>query len=68
MIWLRRRWAVWLNLFLGLWSIALVAVVDGLRVTQLVILVACAVTTFLPMILWRDERVLANAPGPIQSP
>ena len=67
MIWLHRRWAVWLNLFLGLWSIALVEVVEGPRVTQLIILVAWAVTTFLPIILWRDERVLANASGPIQS-
>jgi hypothetical protein len=56
LIWLHKRWAVWLNLVLGLWSLALVELVDGSRMTQLVILVAWAVTTFLPMVLWRNER------------
>lgn len=51
-IWLRKRWALWLNAIIGAGSIALVEVVGGPRMNELVILVACATTTLLPLVVW----------------
>lgn len=50
---LRRRWAVWANIAIGAWSIALIEIVHGARINQLVVLIACVTTTILPLILWR---------------
>jgi hypothetical protein len=52
-IWIRKRWALWLNVIIGTWSIALVEIVGGPRMNELVILVACATTTLLPLALWK---------------
>src|ERR1700730_16156685 len=52
MIWLRKRWAVWLNIVIGLWAMGLIEILQGPRVNELVILVACALSTALPLVLW----------------
>jgi hypothetical protein len=53
MIWLRQRWAIWLNLVIGPWSVALIELVGGPRATEVVVLAAWALTTFLPLVVWR---------------
>lgn len=51
---LRRRWAVWTNVAVGAWSILLLEVVQGARINQVIVLVACATTTILPLVLWKS--------------
>lgn len=51
-IWLRRRWAIWLNVLIGIWSIILIEIVGGPRFNELVVLIACATTTLLPLVVW----------------
>jgi hypothetical protein len=51
---LRQRWAIWTNVAIGAWSIALLEIVQGARINQIVVLIACATTTILPLILWRS--------------
>lgn len=54
----RMRWAVWLNLAIGLWSILLLVVIGAPAVNALIVLVACAVTTGVPFLTWmRDGRL-----------
>ena len=52
MIWLRKRWAVWLNILIGLWSISLIEIVHGPRTNEWVVLTACTTTTVLPLAVW----------------
>ena len=51
-IWQTRRWAVWLNILIGAWSIALIGIVGGPRANQWVVLAASATTTVLPFLVW----------------
>ncbi|MBI2992622.1 MAG: hypothetical protein HYY48_00405 [Gammaproteobacteria bacterium] len=60
MIWLRKRWALWLNVLIGIWSIALLEIVRGPRINAAVILVACATTTLLPLVVWEKRTVVAD--------
>jgi hypothetical protein len=59
MIWQRRRWALWTNMLIGIWSISLIEIVGGPRSNELVVLIACATTTGLPFWIWRfpERRV-----------
>jgi hypothetical protein len=50
---LKLRWAVWTNIAVGAWSVVLLEIVEGARINQAIVLVACASTTILPLILWR---------------
>jgi hypothetical protein len=52
MIWLRRTWAIWLNVFIGPWSVVLIELVNGPRSQQAVVLVAWALTTGLALVLF----------------
>jgi len=40
MIWLWKKWAVWTNVVIGVWSIILVQIVDGALVIQVIIFAA----------------------------
>jgi hypothetical protein len=53
---LRQRWAVWLNPLIGVASIGLLQLVGGPRMNQLIVFVACALSTFLPWYLARESR------------
>jgi hypothetical protein len=55
MIWMKKRWAVWLNVVIGLTSIGLIEIVRGPRATMAVVAVACAISTALPVALWRSR-------------
>jgi hypothetical protein len=52
MIWLKKRWAVWLNILIGLCSISLIEIVQGPRINEWIVLFACATTSVLPLALW----------------
>jgi hypothetical protein len=54
MIWRKKRWALWLNILIGLWSISLIEIVHGPRNNEWIVLIACATTTVLPFWLWRS--------------
>jgi hypothetical protein len=56
MIWRRKRWAVWLNILIGLWSISLIEIVGGPRNNEWLVLIACATTTILPFALWESHQ------------
>jgi len=56
LIWQRRRWAVWLNLVIGVSSIAQIELVGGPRLNEAIVSVACATTTGLPLLLWKAEK------------
>ena len=56
MIWRRKRWAVWLNILIGLWSIGLIEVVHGPRNNEWVVLMACSTTTVLPFAIWGSRE------------
>ena len=49
----RQRWAIWTNIIIGMSSIGLFEIVDGSRITEVVIAVSCAITSGLPLLLWR---------------
>ncbi len=40
MIWLWKKWAIWTNVIIGVWSIILVQIVEGPPVNQIIILAA----------------------------
>lgn len=63
LIWFRMRWAIGLNVLIGLLSIAMIELVRGPGSSQLVVLSTCAVTTLLPMILWHRGAPLSKHPG-----
>ena len=54
-IWRRKRWAVWLNILIGFWSITLIRIVGGPAANQWVVLVASATTTILALLVWDRE-------------
>jgi hypothetical protein len=58
-LWLRQKWAVWANLVIGLWSIALVALLGGPRSSQIII--ACATLGVLIFSLLLPERFHRSA-------
>ena len=47
-VWLRQGWAVWANVVIGLWSIALVALLGGPRSSQITI--GCATVGLLDLL------------------
>ena len=51
MIWLWRRWAVWANVLIGAWSVALVRIVGGPGVNQLIILFTTLGILWLSLLL-----------------
>ena len=65
MIWRRKQWAVWLNVLIGIWSIVLIEIVQGPRVNEAIVLIACATTTILPLMLWkpREQKTPGRATG-----
>ena len=40
MIWLWKKWAIWTNVVIGVWSITLVQILEGPPVNQMIILIA----------------------------
>ena len=56
MIWRRKRWALWLNVLIGIWSISLIEIVRGPRNNEWVVLIACATTTILPLCVWGSRE------------
>jgi hypothetical protein len=40
LIWLWKKWAIWANVIIGVWSIILVQIVEGSHVNQFIILLA----------------------------
>ena len=57
---LRFRWAVWVNPLIGSSSIVLLRVVGSPPMNQVVVLIACLLSTLLPCYLWPAE-VLSRA-------
>jgi hypothetical protein len=53
-VWLHRKWAVWTNLVIGLWSTVLVTLLGGSRSSQITIL--CATVSVLVFSLLLPER------------
>jgi hypothetical protein len=53
MIWLRQPWAIRANLVIGPLSVALIELARGPRANELIVAVAWALTTFLPLVVWR---------------
>ena len=60
---LRQRWAVWINPAIGISSIVLLAVVGSPHSNQVVVAVACTVTTLLAWYLWWTPSPRASVPG-----
>jgi hypothetical protein len=58
---LRQRWAVWINPAIGVSSIVLMAVVGSPHSNQVVVAVACTVSTLLAWCLWWRTRDRARA-------
>ena len=56
LIWRRKRWAVWLNILIGVWSITLIEILHGPRINELIVLAASTVTTVLPLVVWRSGK------------
>lgn len=52
---LRIRWAVWVNLAIGAWSILLLILVRAPLTNAAVVAVACAVTVGVPLLTWIRE-------------
>ena len=48
----RQRWALLTNAVIGVWSIVLLRLLGGPVANQIVIAVACATTTLLPLVVW----------------
>jgi hypothetical protein len=58
LLWLNRRWAIPLNVALGVWSVVLIQVAQGPVVNQLIVITACAVTTALAVHVRRREEAV----------
>jgi hypothetical protein len=56
MIWRRKRWALWPNILIGIWSISLIVIVHGPRNNEWVVLIACTITTVLPFAVWGSHK------------
>jgi len=54
---LRRRWAILLNPVIGVLSIAVIEFVRGPRVNELIVLVACTLSTVIAWHLWGTRSV-----------
>jgi hypothetical protein len=48
----RFRWAVWLNIGIGAWSILLLQLVHAPAVNSLVVAIACLVIAGVPLVTW----------------
>jgi hypothetical protein len=60
MLWLGKPWAIRLNVLIGLVSIVLLELAGGPRSNQLIVLVACAVTTGLAAFIALRSGATAN--------
>lgn len=66
MIWLWKKWAVWTNVVIGVWSIILVQIVDGALVIQVIIFAATlgmllfSLLVFDRFQIWVDNKTLEN--------
>jgi hypothetical protein len=57
LIGLQRRWAVWLNIAIGFWSILLLRLAHAPPANSIIVAIACAVTSVIPFLTWmRDAR------------
>jgi hypothetical protein len=54
MILQRKRWAIWLNIGIGAFSIVQLELAGGPRISEAVVVVACTITTVLPLLLWNE--------------
>ncbi|MFL6721940.1 MAG: hypothetical protein ACJ8FT_09095 [Sphingomonas sp.] len=53
----RVRWAVWLNIAIGVWSIFLLEIIGAPQANAWIVAIACAVTAGVPFLTWmRDPR------------
>jgi hypothetical protein len=57
MLWLGRRWAIPLNVAIGIWSVVLIQIAAGPIVNQLIVVIACTVTTSLSLAVARRAPV-----------
>ena len=67
LLWLGQRWAIPLNVALGVWSVILIQITDGPFVNQLIVVIACTVTTALSLVVLRtnaNSRARALERGP----
>jgi hypothetical protein len=53
LLWLGKRWAIPLNVAIGVWSVVLIQIAGGPFVNQVIVVVACAVTTILSWLVIR---------------
>jgi hypothetical protein len=49
LLWLGKRWAIPLNVAIGMWSVVLIQIAGGPFVNQVIVVVACAITTGLSL-------------------
>jgi hypothetical protein len=56
LLWLGQRWAIALNVALGVWSVVLIGITEGPLVNQLIVMTACTVTTALALVQWKGRR------------
>jgi hypothetical protein len=52
---LRLRWAVWLNIAIGIWSILLLQLVRAPLANSIIVAIACGVTSGVPLITWMRD-------------
>jgi hypothetical protein len=57
----RLRWAVWLNILIGLWSIFLLLLVGAPLLNALVVAVACTITVGVPLLTWMRDGTHVSA-------
>lgn len=57
---LHKRWAIFVNPLIGLASIILIEIVQGPRTNELVVFVACLLSTVMPWYLWGRQAPRSN--------
>jgi hypothetical protein len=55
----RVRWAVWLNLAIGLWSILLLNLVRAPATNSAIVSAACTISVGVPLLTWMRDPVSA---------
>jgi hypothetical protein len=57
----RFRWAVWLNVAIGVFSIVLLQIVGAPAVNSFVVAIACAIVAGVPLMTWMRRPDPAKA-------
>ena len=61
MLWIGKRWAIRVNVLIGVVSIVLIEIAGGEMSNQLIVLAACGVTTALAVVSQHDQIATATS-------